>query len=256
METLTLTTKNPMKSPFLAALPLLLFIACSKSDPEPAVTIDSSTLDLKYDGEHQFKLTKGTDEITTTSYAWKSSDEKVGTIGVNGLFEARKIGKTTIVATATDGKSVQSEVTISPYTTFLTEPIKDFYANKESIKSLEKRKLYYESTDGLIFEGDNSNVEYVGYTFKNGRVNSGIVIFNSTTGIVDLIGTFLSERYPHKGAFDGKIGFIDDEKKFAVVLSVDPSLGLNAIYIPYDGGGRVQGESIADIKAQYKKILN
>ncbi len=43
-------------------LPLLFLIvtACSKkSDPEPDVTLDSPTLDLKYNATHQFALTKG-----------------------------------------------------------------------------------------------------------------------------------------------------------------------------------------------------
>lgn len=234
----------------LLPLCLLMLLSCSKKDPEPSVIIDSPTLDLKYDQQHEFKLKKGAEDIFPSTFNWVSSDEKVGKVDANGLFKSRKIGKATITGTSKEGgSSVISDIVVSPYTSFIVEPSVEFGATKQTIKSQEKRSLATESTDVILFDDSDPLIRFIGYLFENGRCTSSVVIFENTTRAVEQAGTFYKERYPEHGVIDdGVLGFISDARTHSVMMSVSDQIGFNALYFPYDEGGRVSGVSVRQAK--------
>ncbi|WP_259014491.1 Ig-like domain-containing protein [Emticicia fluvialis] len=229
----------------------LCLAACSKEDP---MTINQPNGQLKYDGTHQFTVKKGGNSVSGVT--WKSSDTKVGTVDNSGNFKARKIGKTDVTASTSDG-SVSASIEIFPYTTFFAEPVVDFGLSKASVKSKEKRKLEEEATEGLLYTGENSKIENVAYTFSNNRLEYAAVLFQSTSAVVKEATTYMKERYPVSGVDGSEIYFFSDNNKYLAVMGVDEELGLVALYMENTTGARKeltpkQAESFKKALAAFK----
>lgn len=224
-------TKN-----YLLLLFILIAASCSKkSDLQPDVTIDTATIELKYDGQHQFVLTKGTTAVTASTFTWMSSDTTVGSISKDGNFKARKIGETKITAKG-DGKTIEAKVTVSPTSTLTTEPVTDWGAAKTQIKAKEKRALDTETDSTLIYTGENTKVSYAAYLVGGSKLSTSALLLTSTQAVASEAITFFRERYPNFGQVDdASVGFIDDDARFIILLGVDDSLGLYAIYSPFEG---------------------
>ncbi|WP_159468018.1 Ig-like domain-containing protein [Dyadobacter sp. 3J3] len=247
-----------MKHLLLLSVCALLFTGCSKSEdktPEPETIIDSPTIELKYDSQHQYALKKGSADVFPSTFNWISSNEKVGKVDANGLFKARKIGETTITGTAY-GKNVESKVTITPYVTLFTEPYIEFGALKETIKSKEKRKLLTETATGLLYEGSSiTQTRAVLYVFTNQRLASAGILFENATSTVALSSTFLKERYPDRATIDGKVYMLNDERTWGVVLTVDPSYGYMGVYLPNSTNGRMVSDQYNSAIESFKNII-
>lgn len=213
---------------------VLIFLGCK--DPGPAPAIDTAAIDLKYDNIHQFEIKKGNAGLAPSKYKWASSNEKVGTIDVNGLFKARKIGQTKITAVA-DGKTFESNVTISPYNTFVVEPIVNFSLDKPAIKVRETGDVLYEGDNWIYFERDTESLRRVGYFFENGKLAYSVLLFNYTLANMASnaakFATYYNERYPNKENIGGKIAYVDDEKTLAIFYEHDEYIGYNAQYYSY-----------------------
>ena len=241
-----------MKKIYLLPLIFAIFISCSKKDdPEPDVKLDSSTLDLKYDGSHQFTLNKGATMITPSTYTWTSSDTLVGKMSKDGKFTARKIGETTITANG-DGKTLQAKITITPTSTLAAEPVTDWGASNTQIKAKEKRVLLTESAENIFFTGENSKITASGYILTAGKLSSSALLLTTTQAVATEAITFFSERYPDYGTLDSSVVFLNDARTFGVLVGIDADLGLYAIYSPYDPNGRISATSVADKLKPYK----
>jgi hypothetical protein len=207
-----------MKKIYLLPLMFVILTACSKKDdPEPDVILDSPTLDLKYDGTHQFALNKGTTAITPSTYTWTSSDTLVGKVSKDGNFTARKIGETTITATG-DGKTLQSKITITPTSTLAAEPVTDWGATSTQIKAKEKRVLLSESAETIFFTGENSKITASGYILTAGKLTSSALLLTTTQAVATEAITFFMERYPDYGSLDSSVVFVNDARTFGVLV--------------------------------------
>ena len=238
----------------LFLLPVLLFVSCSKDDPEPDTTIDSATVELKYDKEHQYVLMKGTEKVDASTYTWKSSDTLVGKVDKTGKFIARKIGETTVTGTLA-GKNVESKVTVTPYITSFKEPFQEYGATTAVVKTKETRKLLAETADYMAYEGENTKfIIGVIYSLLSGKMTDATVYFETTEAIAKDVVTFHRERYPR--AFQTEEGpiFFNDAKDKAVLIGVDPNDGLFAFYAPYDSKGLRSASKSGEIKK--KAYLN
>ena len=242
-----------MKKIYALPLLLLLLTACSKkSDPEPDVTLDSPTLEMKYDGKHQFALSQGTTVITPSTYTWKSSDTLVGKISKDGNFTARKIGETTITATAA-GKTLQSKITITPTSTLAAEPLTDWGASNTEIKAREKRVFLSETADNILFTGENAKIRGSAYILESGKLVSSALLLTPTQAVADEALTFYRERYPDFGSLDSGVVFINDARTFGVLVGIDADLGLYAIYSPLNVNAKQGSVSVADRLRPYKR---
>jgi len=221
---------------------VLTLLGCK--DPVPATRIDSPVIDLKYDNLHQFIIKKGKDEIAPSKFQWTSSDEKVGTVDSNGLFKARKIGQTKIRAMA-DGKTFESNVTISPYNTFVIEPILEFGLDEAAIRTKEIREFLTKSGNWVYFESASPSVRRVAYYFENDKSVHSLLLFQYTlenyASNIAMFGTYYNERYPNKENIGGKVAYVDDNKTLAIFYAHDDYIGYNTAYYPYKNAAQKIG---------------
>lgn len=218
---------------FLAALS----VSCSKDkEAEPAIVLSDSDLKLHYDDTHQFALTKGTEAVSATTFKWTSSDTIVGKVDQNGKFTGRRIGQTTIKAASTDGKTtLQSKVTIDPYSTLCVEPVTDFKANQAAVKAKEKRTVLQEDTATIVYKPENAKLRGVAYGFRKNALIQSALIFTESKAVLDEAALFLAERYEELGEEDGFYFYTDN--KVVVVVTDDETIGFVALYNPYPVGG-------------------
>ena len=224
----------------LSLLPVVLFIvmSCSKSDPEPNIFIDSATLDIKFDKEHQYVVMKGSETLSGTAVTWKSSDTLVGKIDNKGLFKGRKIGQTTITGQV-DGKTVESKVTISPYSTLFKEPYLVFGSTAATIKANDKRTIVSDTPTSLTLSGENGTVRAAIYLFDNLKMKQVGLFFENSSAAVAEVTRFYNERYPAHGLVGTNAVFLSDDRTYGLIMSVNATLGYNVIYSPSTSGGRM-----------------
>jgi len=256
---------NMRKLSIFLLLSVLAFSCSKDKDPEPDVVLSDAVLKLNYDKTHQYTLTKGTETVTGSTFKWSSSDTLIGVVNQSGKFTARRIGTTTVKAISSDGKAtLESRVTIDPYSTLCIEPFKDFKATQAAIKGKEKRTVVKEDTATIAYTGENAKIRGVQYFFTKNALQSSILLFTESDPVLDEAVTFLSERYEFLGEENG-IYYLSDGKVVVGFLE-DINLGIMAFYIPYEPsglrtalpaseGGKILFKSkLRDIKAKFRRI--
>ncbi|RYU97097.1 hypothetical protein [Emticicia agri] len=221
----------------------LIAISCTE-EVEP-LTISDIEVELHHDESHQFNLKRGTALVDATEIEWSSGHEKIGKIDAKGKYRARKVGLSHVTGIS-KGQILQASINVIPYSDILTEPIAEFGASKEFVKSKERRKFYKQLDNNTIaYEGENEAIRTVLYSFENNKLEAVTVVFTSNTAVAGEVGTFYRERYPEFKIKDPYVFCFDDDKVKVVVLSVVSGVGLSAIYIPYTTNLRV--DNTADI---------
>lgn len=219
-----------MKKQLLTLLvPVLLIISCSKKDDKPSTTLDQDKVSLNYDQTHQFKLNEGSSSVDAAKATWSSSDLSVGTVNAAGLFTARKIGNTTIEAVV-NGSTISSEVTVVPYSELCVEPVAEFGITMAAVKSREKRALLEQSSNGLLYKGENAKLLNVIYSFEPSGLESSLLLLSPTNAVVEESAKFFAERYPFSGESDGIFFF--ENLKTTVGVGYLEELGFVALYFP------------------------
>lgn len=224
-----------MKKLLLLIFASVAFVGCSKDDkkllPEkPLLSINEKSVTLFYDESFQIEVKKENNVISNSSLIFSSSDENVGMVSASGLFEANKLGETTITVTG-EGQTMEVEITVKSYGVMFEEPVVDFSSTRDGIKRKEKRKLSAETAGALLYEGENANIEGLFYTFKNNKLSSALVIFAQRAALVERLGVFYGERYEYAGASDDLLLFRDDKNKLLIGFGVNDTFGLSAMYI-------------------------
>lgn len=217
--------KNLFYSLFLVSF---IIISCSKKDPKPVYKIDSENLSLYYDGSHQFEITSNGQ---TESPTWSVSDTTVGKIDQSGYFKAKKIG-TVVITGSTADYTVRSTVTVIPYSTMCKEPFYNFNQSIAATKNKEFRTLTLETETGLTYTGENNKIRNVLYAFENDKMQAAALLMRNSSDVVTESYKFFNERYTHLEAEDN-VYFFTDNKNLVIGVSVDDTLGFNAIYIDY-----------------------
>lgn len=223
------------KSIFIFAASLFTisgFISCSSDKDEVTenYSIDPSQTTINYDKTQQLTAKNNGSSIAATEFSWKTSDDKRGTVNAQGLFTAKKVGEVEVTATK-NGKTSTAKIIIAPYQNFFKEPLMYFGKTKADIKAAESRTLQNETPTALAYKGENSNVTNVGYTFDaNGKMNSAIVIFPSTTASVNMVSTFYKERYNVLTTDNNIIYLKSLDQPILMGMGVNATLGLNVIY--------------------------
>lgn len=202
------------------ALFILGFSSCSKKEEaKPQLAINSTDITLYYDQTFQLELKRGNQKLNFSDVTSASTDEFVGRVNSSGIFEAAHIGETEITLVH-ERESVKVKVTVMPRQTFLVEPSVEFGRDKSFIKLFEKRELLYESADGLIFKGENSNVLNVFYGFRNGQFFGAIVSFPLTSNNMERVVEYYRERYNYDGQLDDYFVHSNRSKSLMVALTI------------------------------------
>ncbi|RYZ94664.1 MAG: hypothetical protein EOP47_27415 [Sphingobacteriaceae bacterium] len=219
----------------LAIIALMIVSACKKDNKKDNKNknrsnyqIDTLAVSLHFDEKYQFKLKQGSTDAAAGNATWTTSNNIVGEVNNNGLFTAKTIGLVTVKA-ATDVNTVESLVTIIPYTTLYTEPFFEANANIATTKGRETRTLEYEDATGLIYTGENASIRSVIYLFEGNKMTSASVLFANSPPVINEAKLFLSERYAPKGENAGKTYFYDS-KQTIIAFSQSEDIGYNAIY--------------------------
>ncbi|MEJ8598085.1 Ig-like domain-containing protein [Riemerella anatipestifer] len=227
----------------LSLVVLGVFVSCSRDDgnSREVSTIPSTTIEgysiapievtMKYNQKQKFVIKNDKTGVLDSSFSWKISDEKRGTIDANGLLTAEKIGTFYVIATK-NGKTVTSKVDVTPCETFFKEPSMIWGATKKLIKSSETRELAKETSTTLVYKGENKFVNHVEYKFDNkGIMLSATATFPTDPNSIYRVTTFFLERY--------EVFYYDQHMIYMKYLyepiyltsSIDSALGL---YITYE----------------------
>ena len=240
---------NFSKALFCSFATAFIFTSCGSDENENGkekFSISETKLTLHYEETEQLSA--------TATAQWSSENDFVATVNSNGLVEGGHVGKTNIMATSAEG-SAKCEVEIVPVYSTYKEPYLEFGASKSTVKSKETRELNKEKTTSLTYEGENSFVELVMYSFdESGKLESAGVAL--TIASASEVTKFLLERYQPISEKDGTYMFINNninDCKMAVGLSVENSY-LAIVYIPYSSTSR--GNSIEQQKQKLKSLLD
>lgn len=213
-----------MKNTLLMLFIVSLLFGCKK---EETLTINQDQVSLHYDGQFTYSLKLGGSNVAWKDITANVVDKAVGTINNSGVFSAKKIGTTTITFQY-GGSTVRSTVTVEPYQTFFTEPVIVWNASMQDIRSAEKRNLQASDSEVLGYQGENSSIRGILYTFPANRMNGAIVLFAAQEGIVEKVATFYNERYDYVGTHEEVIFFTNGS--IAVGISINENLGFIATY--------------------------
>jgi hypothetical protein len=248
-----------MKFTFSASLAAMFFIAsiltsCNKKDEVvPDYKIDAASVSIHYDETHTFAVTQGSAAITASTLSWTSTDQTVGTITTDGVFKAKKIGKTTIKGVSGD-KIVKAEVTVTPYSTLGVEPYFLYGATKAATKSKETRTLAVEDETGLMYLGENSKVRNVMYLYENGGLTNAALLMANDDALVKEAAKFFDERYQFAGKTDDAY-FFTDGVSVAVGIGVDSDLGFFALYYHVAPGSGTAVFSLKTLQSANQKRI-
>lgn len=219
-----------MKKQLLTLLTLAVILtSCSKKESEPKYSLDKATLELNYDKEHQFVIKQGTKDIDESEFEWTSTDETVGEVSASGLFQAHKIGETTIKAVGPKG-TLTSVVKITPYSTLCAEPYVKFGASLSLVKSKETRTLLKEDIDALYYKGENAKIINVLYGFTDNSLEAIFLIFPNSEAVVKEVAKFFDERYTYLGEDDEDNYYFSDTKTVIQIGYLEEIQAFTAIY--------------------------
>lgn len=228
----------------IIAASLSLF-ACKKDESKPKAEIDSKEVSVHYDEQHAFTIKNpGSSSVT-----WSSTDESVGTVSSSGVFKAKKIGTTTVKAVSS-GFSIESKVTVTPYSTLCAEPFWQLSASKATTKSKEKRALISETATGLAYTGENVKVRNVMYIFESDKMTAAALLLSNNSAVVEESAKFLLERYTAIGSSDDYY-FFTDGKTVTIAITYEETLGFVALYSKYS-----QTTISSDLKSRFAGILS
>lgn len=226
--------KKILRMMIIMAMGIGTFASCS-SDEEESVTLSSRTVTMKCD---ETKTLKATGNVNT----WTSENEFVATVDRNGIITAGHVGETNIVASGNNG-SAMCKVTVEGKYNYYIEPLCKKGVKKSDVKKYESRKLKSETDNSLLYNGENSMVTGVGYSFDDsGELKMAIAIVphdNSTT-LAGHLSNFLLERYKYAAKLDETYSYMDanrlaDATK-VVYVQIAPNGYTNyatVTYVPY-----------------------
>lgn len=155
-----------------------------------------------------------------------SDDRSIATVNKStGEITAVAKGEAVITAKTSDGKFVaECYVTVVPAGSggeLYREPYLTFGASKTTVKNYETRKLGSETSDMLIYEGENNDVLAVAYSFEVSKMDLVLVVFGNTTNIKNKAINHLKSKYEYLDEEDGEYYFISSNGKVGIILYYD-----------------------------------
>ena len=225
-----------------------LCLACTKK--EETFTIDQDEITLQHDGTIQLNVSPA------QTCTWSTDDNTIATVSQTGLVTGVLIGDTKVSAKSlSDNSTVSCIVHVTPRSTLYVEPYYIYGASISTIKSKEKRSLLSETSTGLIYEGENSNVVDIIYLFDTSGLTGADVMLTNSTSVAAEAVTFIEERYTYLGVSDNII-FYQDSDGTIIAISVVDTLGLNVMYYRSTSKGSNKGiDELQQLKSQFVHTL-
>jgi len=198
-------------------------------DPEePIFDIRNLPNEMKYDERIKLNYDHRIDKIV-----WSSSDPFVAIIDENSFLIGQHIGTTTISASWKD-KTIEKELTITPYVQGIQEPLVDFGKPIDRIKSLMKVKPTEEDFSALYYVNSSEHSKYLYYWFNSNKqlFLSGIIFGAQDDKLLKTAQTFFAERYHVMKEKNKRTYYLDSKRTFFVVLDINADRQLIGFYNP------------------------
>ncbi len=208
-------------------------IACYSCKKElKSIQIDRDEITMNYDENKQLNVSYSPSDVEVPPiFNWESEDENIVTVSETGLVEGVRVGETNVFVRTDDAKFEDvCKVIIEPISNLYKEPVIEIGQSKSYVKSKETRAVSYEDSEALIYDGENTDVDYVIYMFELNKLTSSSVLLVDETSLIEEANTFLDERYDFVGALESVI-FYRINSKVVAGLTYDVSLGLVIIYM-------------------------
>lgn len=226
-----------MKKALLLIAVVAVFASCKKDEEPLKVT---TNIELFYE---KTETVKATHQCT-----YKSSDEAIATVNSSGLVTAHRVGECKVTASSTlTSESAYCTVKVIPRSNLYAIPCLLRYESPATIMGSETRKFKQYTTNGLIYEGENSNVRLVMYMFEANMMKSAAVLLKTTGTVEAEAQQYLEERFDYFGEIDYK-AYAYTDGDLMMVLNNDATLGLNVVYFWND--------TKADPISRYKAIIS
>jgi hypothetical protein len=121
-----------------------------------------------------------------------AGDDNVASVDSLGIVKGEHVG-TSVISVYSEVYLGQCLVTVHPVYHTFAEPVGQFGATKNDIKSREKRVLFFEDGESLIFNGANSEAS-VSYFFDGfGKFDAARVMVSTQNS--NEVTAFFTERY-------------------------------------------------------------
>ena len=185
-----------MKKPSLILLfSVFVFYSCDKE--LKSIQLDKDKITMHYNETTQLNVSCSPSDVEVPiTLDWSSENEGIASVDEQGLVAGVKIGETNVIVQTKDKKFESvCKVTIEPISALYKEPIIEFGKNKSYIKEKETRKISVEDSNSIIYEGENSDIEYILYNFESDRLISSSVRLVAKTSVKDEAEIYINERY-------------------------------------------------------------
>lgn len=239
-----------MKNQIVASVVLLcglFFAACSKDDT-PSLSIKETEISLNSKQEKLISVLPD-----ASGCIFESENKLIANVSADGKVTGVTVGTTYITVTNASQKfTSKCKVTVTPLYNLFKEPYMGFGATKSTIKANESRTLAIETSTGISFTGENSNISLVMYAFDSqGKMTSAGIAFPTSKMYTTM--DFLSERYIPIGYENGYGIFISNDKKMSVAITVYNVSYLMIIYTP---SGLTRSSTETECKEQMIELMD
>lgn len=173
------------------------------------------------------------DGYTSADLEWESEVENIASVDQNGLVTGVREGTTNILVRTADRVFTSiCEVRVRPTNFMFKEPYFDFGEDQAFILKKEERQLSVQIPDAMVFNGENQNIRYLNYRFKDGKYFHSFVVLPGRTEIQIQLLDFIRQRYDLQGFFLNRYHF--DNEHRSVTWAYDTNLDIVLMYFPKD----------------------
>ncbi|WP_297094014.1 Ig-like domain-containing protein [uncultured Draconibacterium sp.] len=221
-----------MKKLIYLTIAVILFSCSDEDNSLQSIEIDRDQITMHYDEDEQLGIIYNPlDADETPPVTWFSEDNNVVDVSSAGVAEGVRVGETRIMA-QTEGGEFQDycDIIIEPYSNLYAIPCVDLGCSMSDVKSFETRELVAEVEDGLLYEGDNSDVEGILYVFDSGKLQGASVLLEENDDIVDKLILYLQERYEYLGG-DDEMFIFSVNPDVVAIITVTYEMGLMVTYM-------------------------
>jgi hypothetical protein len=170
---------------------LSIILSCTKADDSQAIKLRTPSISLFAGSKSQIVISSGIEGCT-----FESKNPSIASVSSAGEVRGNIVGETSIIITNSQKNfNAICEITVSPQYHMYREPCLNFTTSVADVKHYEERKLVSESATELGYQGENSNITAVLYSFDNSKLKSSAVLIPYTTSNTTLLANFIKERY-------------------------------------------------------------
>lgn len=228
---------------------LSAFISCKKDDGG-GVELKTLTLSVVCGQKGQLLVSPSMDGCTFTS-----DQSLIASVSTKGEVKGITVGETTVSVLSLSNNVIgKCKVTVTPQYSMYREPYLRFSASSSLVKSYETRAVISETTKAINYNGENSNIKQLAYTFENGKY-TGVVCLIPTAKL-SLLTDFILERYVPVavGSDDILAAFESVDKKTTVGIFYYSTSYVGSMYVPYIDGNKSKTTDLDSELIRYKEL--